>query len=119
MAVAFYYVWSVELTDRHGAAWSTLFSFIGLLPWAGWEASHPSLQITVQVMGAAAYLGLTITAARLFLWPHLLQKVPAHVVATVRYLQPVFGIIASGPVFGAAPGVAFLLGVAFILRVSD
>ncbi|PZP38522.1 MAG: EamA family transporter, partial [Azospirillum brasilense] len=41
VAVAFYYVWSVELTREFGtasvAAWSTLFGFVALLPWAGWE----------------------------------------------------------------------------------
>lgn len=44
VAIAFYYVWSVELTLAFGvatvAAWSTLFGFLALLPWAGWRALH-------------------------------------------------------------------------------
>jgi drug/metabolite transporter (DMT)-like permease len=44
IAIAFYYVWSVELTNLYGtatvAAWSTTFGFLALLPWAGWEISR-------------------------------------------------------------------------------
>jgi drug/metabolite transporter (DMT)-like permease len=38
-SIAFYYVWSVELAEKHGtivlSAWSTSFGFLALLPWAG------------------------------------------------------------------------------------
>jgi len=38
VAVAIYYVWSVELTAAHGTAtvatWSTVAGFVALLPWA-------------------------------------------------------------------------------------
>ena len=41
LAIAFYYVWSVELTREFGtatvAAWSTPFGFLALLPWVGWQ----------------------------------------------------------------------------------
>jgi drug/metabolite transporter (DMT)-like permease len=41
LVIAFYYVWSVELTRSYGivavTAWSTFFGFLALLPWAGWE----------------------------------------------------------------------------------
>ncbi len=41
IAIAFYYVWSVELAREYGtgalAAWSTFSGFLSLLPWAIWE----------------------------------------------------------------------------------
>ena len=37
LTIAFYYVWSVELTEQYGtatvAAWSTVFGFLALLPY--------------------------------------------------------------------------------------
>ncbi|MFK0382832.1 DMT family transporter [Agrobacterium sp. NPDC090273] len=119
LAIAFYYVWSVELTNRYGtivvAAWSTFFGFIALLPWAGWEAYHAPFQITGGALGAAAYLGVVVTALGLFLWLHILRGVPAGVAASVQYLQPVFGIIASSLIFGDLIGSKFILGVVCIL----
>ncbi len=119
MAVAFYYVWSVELTNRHGtvvvATWSTVFGFVALLPWAGWEAFHAPFEWSGQALGSAAYLGLVVTAAGLFLWLRILREVPASVAASVQYLQPVFGIAASAIIFGDRIGLPFMAGVAMIL----
>ncbi|MBY6265737.1 DMT family transporter [Azospirillum sp. 412522] len=119
VAVAFYYVWSVELTNRYGtvvvATWSTVFGFAALLPWAGWEACHTSFELTGQAMAAAAYLGLAVTAAGLFLWLRILRDVPAPVAASVQYLQPVFGIAASAIMFGDRIGIQFMAGVVLIL----
>ncbi len=119
VAVAFYYVWSVELTNRYGtvvvATWSTVFGFVALVPWAGWEAYHTSFELTGQALGAAAYLGLAVTAAGLFLWLRILRDVPASIAASVQYLQPVFGIAASAMMFGDKIGLQFLAGVALIL----
>src|SRR5262245_20544628 len=95
-AIGFYYVWSVELTNRYGttvvAAWSTLFGLIALLPWAMWEAYHAPFELTAQGLATAAYLGLIVTVADLFLWLNILRNVPARIAASVQYLQPVFGI---------------------------
>lgn len=119
LAVAFYYVWSVELTNRYGtvvvATWSTVFGFVALVPWAGWEAHHTSFELTGQALGAAAYLGLAVTAAGLFLWLRILRDVPASIAASVQYLQPVFGIAASAIMFGDKIVPQFLAGVALIL----
>jgi drug/metabolite transporter (DMT)-like permease len=119
LAVAFYYVWSVQLTERYGtavvAAWSTFFGFAAVVPWAAWEASHTSFQITAQAVGVAAYLGLIVSVAGLFLWLKILREVPAGTAASVQFLQPVFGIAASALMFGDKLGVPFIAGVALIL----
>ncbi|WP_245314332.1 DMT family transporter [Rhizobium sp. R634] len=119
LAVAFYYVWSVELSHRHGtvvvATWSTFFGFLALAPWAGLEAYRTPFEMTEQALGAAAYLGLIVTAAGLFLWLRILREVPAPVAASIQYLQPVFGITASALMFGDRIGLQFMTGVALIL----
>jgi len=119
VSIAVYYVWSVELTDAFGtiavAAWSTLFGFIAMLPFAGWEMGHASIHITAQAVGVAAYLGVVVTVAGLFLWLHLLRTVPARVAASVQYLQPVVGIAAASAMFGERLGPLFALGVILIL----
>jgi drug/metabolite transporter (DMT)-like permease len=119
LAIAFYYVWSVELTHKYGigalAAWSTFFGFLALLPWAGWEVWHVPFQFTADGIAAAIYLGVVVTVAGLFLWLHLLRTVPASIAAGVQYLQPVIGVIASAAIFGDKPGVLFALGVILVL----
>lgn len=119
VAIAFYYVWSVELTRDYGtaavAAWSTLFGFIALAPWAGWEASRVPIHLTMQAVGVAVYLGVMVSVAGLFLWLHILHTVPAPVAASVQYLQPVFGIAAASAMFGDRLGALFAAGVALIL----
>lgn len=119
VAIAFYYIWSAELAERYGtvpvAAWNTLAGFVAILPLAGWEAGHVSFEITAQAIWVAAYLGIAVTVAGLFLWLRLLRIVPARVAASVRYLQPVFGIAASAVLFGDRLGLLFALGVVLIL----
>jgi drug/metabolite transporter (DMT)-like permease len=118
-SIAFYYVWSVELTRQHGtpavAAWSTLFGFIALLPAAGWEIGSAPIHITAQVLAVAAYLGAMVSVAGLFLWLHLLRAVPAAVAASVQYLQPVFGISVASLMFGDKLGPLFGAGAVLIL----
>ena len=119
VAIAFYYVWSVELTRDHGtapvAAWSTLFGFLALLPWAGWEVWQAPFQVAAQAVGVAVYLGVMVSVAGLFLWLHILHTVPAPVAASVQYLQPVFGITAAAAMFGDQLGPLFAAGVVLIL----
>jgi len=119
LAIAFYYVWSHELTNVYGtatvAAWSTTFGFAVLLPWAVWEATRVPFQITAEALGAAAYLGVAVTAAGLFLWLHLLRIVPARTAASVQYLQPVVGVAASAAMFGDKPGFLFVAGSVLVL----
>lgn len=119
ITIAFYYVWSVELTEQYGtatvAAWSTLFGFIALLPWAGWEMWHVPLVVTAEAVGAALYLGVVVTVAGLFLWLNLLRVVPARIAAGIQYLQPVVGVAAAAAMFGDDLGLLFAIGVALVL----
>ncbi len=119
IAIAFYYVWSVELARVHGTvalvAWSTLFGFVALLPWAAWEIGQVPIEVTITGLASAAYLGLIVTVAGLFLWLNILSTVPARMAAGVQYLQPVIGVIVSAAVFGDRLGLFFALGVALVL----
>lgn len=119
LAVAFYYVWSVELTNTYGtatvAAWSTFFGFMVLLPWTGWEVWRVPFHLTAEAVGAAVYLGVVVTVAGLFLWLHLLRMVPARTAASVQYLQPVVGIAASAAMFGDNLGFLFIAGAVLVL----
>lgn len=120
LAIAFYYVWSVELTSVYGtatvAAWSTLFGFIALIPWTARELwSVSSFHVTAQGFFAALYLGVVVTVAGLFIWLSLLRIVPARVAASVQYLQPVVGVVAASALFGDQIGATFVAGVALVL----
>jgi drug/metabolite transporter (DMT)-like permease len=119
VAIAFYYIWSAELTEKYGtlpvAAWNALAGFVAILPMAGWEAAHMPVQITMQALWVAVYLGVMVTVAGLLLWLHLLRAVPARVAASVQYLQPVFGIAAASVLFGDQLGLMFAAGVVLIL----
>lgn len=119
VTIAFYYVWSVELTREYGtvtiAAWSTLFGFLALLPWCAWEMSHTEVHLTGEVISAAVYLGVAVSVVGLFLWLHILKTVSAPVAASVQYLQPVFGIAAAAAMFGDTLGLLFGAGVVLIL----
>ena len=119
VTIAFYYVWSVELSDQYGtatvAAWSTLFGFIAVLPWAIWEMSHTPVQLTPTGIGAALYLGVMVTVAGLFLWLHLLRTVPARIAASIQYLQPIIGVATAAVMFGDELGPLFIAGVLLVL----
>ncbi len=119
VAIAFYYIWSAELAEEFGAlpvaAWNGLAGLIAILPLAGWEMTHTPLHFSAQAVWVAAYLGIAVTVAGLFLWLHLLRTVPARVAASVQYLQPVFGIGAASLMFGDRLGTLFALGVILIL----
>jgi len=108
VTIAFYYVWSLELSYAYGtatvAAWSTFFGFLALCPFAGLEMWRVPIHLTPEAMAAAAYLGLAVTIAGLFIWLHLLRTVPAPIAASVQFLQPVVGVIASAVVLGDTMG---------------
>lgn len=119
VAIAFYYVWSVELATRHGTMtvviWSTLAGFLALLPFTAWEVTTTSFSVTPVAVASAVYLGLLVSAVGLFLWLWLLRTVPARVAASVQFLQPVFGIGASAAMFGDRMGPLFVAGVVLVL----
>jgi drug/metabolite transporter (DMT)-like permease len=119
VAIAFYYIWSAELTGRYGtlpvAAWNALAGLVAILPLAGWEMAHTPVQITPQALWVVVYLGVMVTVAGLLLWLYLLRAVPARVATSVQYLQPVFGIAAASALFGDRLGPMFAAGVVLIL----
>ncbi len=119
VAIAFYYVWSVQLTVQYGTAtvvaWSTLFGLLALLPFAGWEISTVDFQLNYVAIVSAIYLGFIVSVAGFFLWLHLLRTVPARTAASVQYLQPVFGVMASSVMFGDTMGWYFAAGVTLVL----
>jgi O-acetylserine/cysteine efflux transporter len=119
VTIAFYYVWSVELTEQYGtatvAAWSTVFGFLALLPWTAWEMWHVPFEVTTTGLATAVYLGVVVTVAGLFLWLHLLRTVPARIAAGIQYLQPVVGVATAAVMFGDELGLFFVLGVLLVL----
>lgn len=119
LTIAFYYVWSVELSERFGtvvvAAWSTLFGFIAVMPWTVWEMSRVAFELTTVGVASAVYLGVMVTVAGLFLWLHLLRTVPARIAASIQYLQPIVGVGAAAAMFGDDLGPLFIVGVALVL----
>lgn len=119
IAIAFYYVWSVELTRDYGtpavATFSTLVGLLALSPWMAWEATRTPVVVTGVGVAVAVYLGVMVTAAGLYLWLHLLNRVEAVVATSVQYLHPIIGILVAALMFGDQLGVRFALGVALIL----
>ncbi len=119
VTIAFYYVWSLELTETYGTVtvsiWSTFAGFLMLVPFSVWEISQNPFTVEFDAVAAAAYLGVLVTVAGLFMWLRLLRTVPARVAASVQFLQPVFGIAASAAMFGDRMGPLFMAGVALIL----
>lgn len=118
-AIAFYYVWSVDLTRSYGSVpvvtWSTAFGFLSLLPFAGMEVAAAPMTPTLTALLCAAYLGLLVTVAGLFMWIRILRTVPAPIAAAIQYLQPLFGIGASAWMFGDRLDVSFGAGVALVI----
>lgn len=119
VAIAFYFIWSAELSARFGTlavtTWNSLAGFIAILPLAGWEMAHTPFQITAQAVWVIVYLGVMVSVAGLLLWLYLLRVVPARVAASVQYLQPVVGIAAASLLFGDRLGPMFAAGVVMIL----
>lgn len=119
IAIAFYYIWSAELSEKYGimpvAAWNGLAGLVAILPLAGWEMASTSFQATAQAIWLTVYLAVAVTVLGLLLWLYLLRKIPARVAAGVQYLQPVIGIGSSALLFGDRLGPLFFAGVALIL----
>lgn len=119
VGIAFYYIWSAELTEKYGlmpvAAWNMLVGLLTVMPMAAWEMGHEPVEITLAGLAATAYLGVMVTVVGLILWLYLLRTVPARIAASVQYLQPIFGIGAAALLFGDTLGLSFAAGVALVL----
>jgi drug/metabolite transporter (DMT)-like permease len=119
VAIAFYYVWSVELSRDYGtvalAAWSTFFGLLALLPWAILEAMRVPIHITMGGLASASYLGIIVTVAGLLLWLNVLRNVPARIAASVQYIQPLIGVATSAAIFGDRLGPLFVAGVVLVM----
>lgn len=119
IAIAFYFIWSAELSQKYGtmavAAWNGLAGLFAVLPFAAWEMTHASVNVTAQAIGLTVYLAVMVTVLGLLLWLYLLRNVPARVAASVQYLQPVIGIASSAALFGDKLGFLFGAGVGLVL----
>lgn len=119
IAIAYYYIWSAELSQQYGTmavtAWNALAGLVAIIPFAAWEMSSEPVHLTSQVMWIAVYLGVLVTGVGILLWMYLLRRVPARIAASVQYFQPVIGIAASAALFGDQLGLLFFAGVVLIL----
>lgn len=119
VAVALYYVLSVELIERHSvltvAAISSLAGAAALVPVSAWELGHAPVRVTLEAAGVVLYLGLLVTVAGLWVWFGALVALPARIPAALQYLQPLVGVFASAALFGEQLDRWFWTGTGLVL----
>jgi O-acetylserine/cysteine efflux transporter len=119
VAVALYYVLSVELIERYSvltiAAISSLAGAAALAPVAVWELGHAPMRLTATAIAVVLYLGLLVTVAGLWVWFGALMTLPARIPAALQYLQPIVGVLASAALFGDRLDRWFWTGTALVL----
>lgn len=119
IAVALYYVLSVELIERYSvmtvAALSSLAGAAALVPVSAWELGHAPMRVTPAAAAAVLYLGLLVTVAGLWVWFGALVTLPARIPAALQYLQPIVGVLASAALFGERLDRWFWTGTAMVL----
>jgi drug/metabolite transporter (DMT)-like permease len=119
VAVALYYVLSVELIARYSvltiAAVSSLAGAAVLTPAAVWELGHAPMRVTAVGVAVVLYLGLLVTVAGLWVWFGALVNLPARIPAALQYLQPIVGVLASVALFGDRLDPWFWAGTALVL----
>ena len=119
VAVALYYVLSVELIERYSvltiAAISSLAGAAVLAPVAVWELGHAPMRLTASAIAAVLYLGLLVTVGGLWVWFGALMTLPARIPAALQYLQPIVGVLASAALFGDRLDRWFWTGTALVL----
>jgi drug/metabolite transporter (DMT)-like permease len=119
IAVALYYVFSVELIERYSvatiAALSSIAGAVALAPAAAWELRHAAIRITPIGIGVVLYLSLLVTVAGLWIWFGALIRLPARIPAALQYLQPIVGVLASAALFGDRLDPWFWSGTGFVL----
>jgi len=119
VAIALYYVLSVELIDRYSvvtiAALGSLAGAAVLVPMAAWELGHAAMRVTALGAVIVLYLGLLVTVAGLWVWFVALTRLPARIPAALQYLQPIVGVGASAWLFGDRLDRWFWMGTALVL----
>ncbi len=119
VTIALYYVLSVELVDRYSvitvAALTSLAGACGLVPIAAWELHHSIVRLSVRGVAVVLYLAVLVTVVGLWIWLHALRRLPASMVATLQYLQPLVGVAASAGLFGDRLGMWFFVGTGLVL----
>ena len=119
IAVALYYVLSVELIEQYSvvtiAALSSLAGAAALVPVAAWELGRAPVRVTVTGIAVVLYLGLLVTVAGLWVWFGALVRLPARIPAALQYLQPIVGVLASAALFGDRLDRWFWTGTALVL----
>jgi drug/metabolite transporter (DMT)-like permease len=119
LAVALYYVLSVELIERYSvptvAALSSLAGAAVLAPIAAWELGHVPVRLTLPGVAVVLYLALLVTVAGLWVWFGALAHLPARIPAALQYLQPIVGVLASAALFGDRLDAWFWTGTALVL----
>jgi O-acetylserine/cysteine efflux transporter len=119
LAVALYYVFSVELVEQYSAptiaALSSLAGAAALAPAAAWELGHAPMRLTPAAIASVLYLALLVTVAGLWVWFEALTRLPARIPAALQYLQPIVGVLASAALFGDRLDTWFWTGTALVL----
>lgn len=119
IAVALYYVLSIDLVEAHSvitvAALSSLAGAGILLLGSVWEVRHSAVTITPVGVLVVCYLAILVTVVGLLIWFSALAQLPASVAAILQYLQPVVGVAASAALFGDRLDAWFGLGAGLVL----
>ncbi|MGE5203405.1 MAG: DMT family transporter [Acidobacteriota bacterium] len=119
LAIAGYYVLSVEFVGRYSAvtvaAWTSLSGAAALTPLMLWELRSRSVQLHLQGLGVVLYLALLVTVLGMWIWFWALARLPARVAASLQYLQPLVGVAASALLFAEPLGLWFALGTILVL----
>jgi drug/metabolite transporter (DMT)-like permease len=119
VAVALYYVLSVELIEGSSAVTVAALSSIAgaavLAPLSVWELGHTAVRLAPAGVFAVLYLAVLVTVAGIVVWLRALQHVPAAMAAVLQYLQPLIGVGAAAAMFGDTLGLWFWTGTALVL----
>jgi len=119
LAVALYYVLSVELIARYSvvtvAALTSIAGTAVLTPVAAWELGHAPAHLSAVGIGAVVYLAVPVTVVGIQIWLRALERLPVSVAAVLQYLQPLVGVAASAALFGDRLGIWFAAGTGLVL----
>jgi len=119
VSIALYYVLGTVIALRTNAivvaAWSSLAAVPGLAALSLFELRNAVFRPSMSGLFAVLYLGVLTTVAGMWLWFTGMRRLPARVAASIQYLQPLVGVVASAAMFGDRIGPLFGLGVAAVL----